>query len=93
MKSKLVAATIVAGLGALAVPQAASAQALGIYGNLGYSHTTEDDAKLGGVTGRLGVDFGPYAAVEGEATFGVKDDTIAGANVSLDHQIGVYGVG
>ncbi len=49
------------------------------------------------MTGRLGYKFTPHFGVEGEATFGVDDDTttVGGVPVKVDlnHQYGVYGVG
>jgi hypothetical protein len=71
----------------------AQAQEADIYAGVGYSHLDADDATLGGITGRLGVGFGPYFGIEGEATFGVNDDEIGGIDVELENQFGIYGVG
>ncbi|MBL8557539.1 MAG: porin family protein [Hyphomonadaceae bacterium] len=79
---------------AAAIGFAAPAQAqTGAYVNGGYTHYDADDVTLGGVTGRLGYRFHPNVAVEGEASFGVKDDNVGPVNVELDHAIGVFGVG
>ena len=43
----------------------------------------------GGITGRVGVNFGPNFAVEGEGSFGVKGDS----GTELDSEIGVFAVG
>ena len=40
-------------------------------------------------TGRVGVNFGPNFAVEGEGTFGVKDD----GGTELDSELGLFAVG
>ncbi|RZJ94863.1 MAG: porin family protein [Brevundimonas sp.] len=58
------------------------------YGTLGYSQLDHSDGDLGAVTGRVGAKFNRYLGVEGEASFGVKDDdfTVAGVDGSLEHQ-------
>lgn len=71
----------------------AQAQQTGAYANAGYTHFNADDVTLGGVTGRAGYRFHPNFAVEGEATFGVKDDNVGPATVELDNAVGVFGVG
>jgi hypothetical protein len=90
MKTLLAAA---AGLALLAGASAASAES---YASVGYSHIKADDSgvdvTLGGVTGRLGVNLNPWFGVEGEVSVGVKDDTIAGTDVKLKHEIGVFAV-
>lgn len=69
------------------------------YGSIGYSHLDARDADvdLGAVTGRLGAKFNPYFGVEGEASFGVRDDsvTIAGATADIEHEYdaAAYAVG
>jgi hypothetical protein len=88
MKLKL---ALAAGVALLAVPafSSASAQAANMYVSGGYSSFDGNGATLGGITGRLGVGFGPNLGVEGEATFGVDDD----AGLELDNEFGVFGVG
>lgn len=78
----------------------AFAQATGVYAGGGYSHFDGEDASVGGITGRLGVGFGDFLAIEGEASFGIVDDdvTLPGSpptnvTVELDNAFGVYGVG
>jgi opacity protein-like surface antigen len=84
------ALTAIAAVIGLAAP--AHAQT-GAYVNGGYTHYDAGDVTLGGVTGRAGYKFHPNFAVEGEASFGVKDDNIGAATVELDHAVGVFGVG
>ena len=68
----------------------AQAQTSGVYVSGGYTHFDGDGgAELGGITGRVGVNFGQNFAVEGEGTFGVKDD----GGTELDSEIGVFAVG
>lgn len=85
MKLLIVAAAAVSAL-ALAAPAAAST-----YINLSYAFIDDDDASLGALGGRFGWrSMGPLG-VEGEASFGVKDDTVGGAKVKLNSQFAVYG--
>jgi len=88
MKSLMIAASAAA-LSLAAVPAVVQAQA---YGTIGYAGVEADDANLGALQGRLGYKFNPYLAVEGEAAFGIKDDTVSGVDVKLKHEIGVFGV-
>lgn len=67
----------------------ASAQQADIYLNGGYTQFDGNGADLGAVTGRVGVGFGKYFAVEGEASIGVNDDS----GVELDNELGLFGVG
>ncbi|WP_332771761.1 porin family protein [Phenylobacterium sp.] len=99
MKSLATAAAFAA-IAAAALPMAAQAQDLGpttFYGSAGYSHADLDDVKLGAITGRVGARFGQYLGVEGEAGFGVKDDTVrvgaTNVDVELKNSFAVYGVG
>jgi len=90
MKAIAVLAALAAAVG-LGAP--ADAQETGVYANGGYTHYDAGDTTLGGATGRLGYRFNPNFAVEGEASFGVKDDNVGAVNVELDHAVGVFGVG
>jgi hypothetical protein len=89
MKFKL---ALVAAAATLAVPtvMSASAQEANVYINAGYTQFNGNNggADLGAITGRVGVGFGKYFAVEGEASFGVDDD----GGVELDNEIGLFGV-
>ncbi|HOZ27103.1 MAG TPA: porin family protein [Hyphomonadaceae bacterium] len=68
----------------------AQAQTSGVYVSGGYTQFDgEGGADLGGITGRVGVNFGPNFAVEGEGSFGVKGDS----GTELDSEIGVFAVG
>ena len=87
MKRLLVTTSLIlAGAGA-ALP--AAAQQADIYVNGAYTYLDSDSTELGGLTGRLGVNFGSYLGAEGEATVGIQDD----GNVELDNEFGIYGVG
>ena len=68
----------------------ANAQQSGVYVSGGYTYFDGDGgAQLGGITGRVGVNFTPNFAIEGEGTFGVTDDS----GTELDSQFGAYVVG
>ena len=68
------------------------------YGSLGYSQMEADgtDAELGAVTGRFGAKLTPYFGVEGEGSFGVRDDevTIGAVTADVEHKydLAAYGV-
>ena len=70
-----------------------------VYGSVGYSvlDPTDLDAKLGAITGRIGMHFNPYIGGELEALAGVKDDTATVSSVDvkvkLNSEEGVYVVG
>ena len=88
MKLKLA----LAAAAALAAPafMTANAQAANVYVSGGYTHFDGDGGgELGGLTGRVGVGFGQHFAVEGEASFGVKDD----GGLELDNELGLFAVG
>jgi opacity protein-like surface antigen len=98
MKFGIVGAAAAAAL-AFAFASSASAQDLKptFYGNLGYSFIQGDgDVDLGAIHGRLGARLHPYFGVEGEAAFGVKDETqTAGANTAtakLSHELSAFAV-
>lgn len=65
-------------------------------GSVGYTHLDGDDGSLGAVTGRIGAKISRYIGVEGEASFGVKDEdiTVGGVDGSLEHEYdaAIYGV-
>jgi hypothetical protein len=102
MKSLVVAAASAAAL--LAVPGLAQAQDMGatsLYGTVGYANFDADDVNLGAIQARLGARFGPYFGVEGEAAFGIDDDSIdtglapplpTSVDVELNHELGLFGV-
>ena len=68
----------------------------GMYGTLGYSQLDGSDGDLGAVTGRLGSRLNRNLGVEGEVSFGVRDDDISfGAvdgSLELEYDAAVYGV-
>ena len=67
-----------------------------VTGSIGYTQLDGDDGDLGAITGRLGYDFTRNLGIEGEASFGVKDQdvTFGGVDTTLEHQYdaAVYGV-
>lgn len=88
MKTLMIAASA-AVLSLAAMPAAAHAQA---YGTIGYAGVDAEGANLGALQGRLGYKFTPMFGVEGEAAFGISDDTVSGVDVEMKHEIGVFGV-
>jgi outer membrane immunogenic protein len=82
----LIAAAAAATALALAAPASAET-----YVNLGYSMLDDSDVNLGAVTGRLGWKSMTPFGIEGEASFGVNDDEIAGVKVELNSQWAIYG--
>lgn len=68
----------------------ANAQQSGVYVSGGYTHFDGDGgAELGAITGRVGVNFSPNFAIEGEASVGVTDDS----GTELDSELGAFVVG
>lgn len=99
IKSFAAAAAIAAALvGAPALAQPLSMPTdTHVYGTLGYSQGSYEDVDLGAVTGRLGLRFGRFFGVEGEASVGVAGDdvNVSGTKVDVDlnHDLGAYAVG
>ncbi len=95
MKTLFASTVAVAAL--LAAPAMAQNVVPEYYGTLGYSQLDASDGDLGAVTGRLGAKFNPYFGVEGEASFGVRDDSfnVAGVPVDIEHEydLAAYAVG
>ncbi len=85
-RSVLVAGAVVA---AASAALSAQAQEANIYINGGYTQFDGNNVDLGAITGRVGVGFGPYFGVEGEASFGVDDD----GGIELDNELGLFGFG
>ncbi|MDP2261295.1 MAG: porin family protein [Caulobacter sp.] len=88
MKTLMIAASA-AVLSLAAMPAAAQAQA---YGTVGYAGVDAEGANIGALQGRVGYKFNPVLAVEGEAAFGIQDDTVSGIDVKMKHEVGVFGV-
>lgn len=87
MRNILLATAALSLLAAPAMAQSMSSPTY--YGTLGYSQLDHSDGDLGAVTGRLGAKLNPYFGVEGEASFGVKDDefTVApGVDGKIEHE-------
>ncbi|HEY8617470.1 porin family protein [Phenylobacterium sp.] len=99
MKALLAAASAAAiAMVAPAIAQAQTAPTTGVYGSIGYAQTDFDDVDLGAIQGRLGWRGGTWFGVEGEAAFGVKDDSVdlgggIDADVEVKRQLGIYAVG
>ena len=55
-----------------------------VSGSVGYTVLDGDNANLGAVTGRVTAKVNPYFGVEGEASFGVKDDEVSFGGVTGD---------
>ncbi|MEY4555156.1 MAG: hypothetical protein RL093_275 [Pseudomonadota bacterium] len=55
-----------------------------VSGSVGYTVLDGDDANLGAITGRVTARMSPYFGVEGEASFGVKDDDVTVGTVTGD---------
>ncbi|RYE54003.1 MAG: porin family protein [Rhizobiaceae bacterium] len=87
----------VAALTVIAAPAAAqSVTSPQLTGSVGYTHFDSDEGDLGAISGRLNARFNQYFGVEGEASVGVKDETldVAGTDVRVEHKYdaAVYGV-
>ena len=82
---KLAAATILVS----SVASVASAQDSGVYVNLGINAIEFEAYSLGG---KLGYNINEYLGVEGEASFGISDDTTDGIETGVDTAFGAYAV-
>jgi len=86
-----------AAISMFAVPaMAQTVQSPSYYGTLGYTQLDGSQGDLGAVTGRAGAKFTPNLGVEGEVSFGVRDEdiTVAGVDGKLKHEYdaAIYGV-
>ena len=88
MKYALAAAAVAA----LFAVTPAVAQDMSTYGSIGYSNIDVDPVNLGGATLRFGM-RGAHFGGEVEGSFGIKGDSVAGLDVDLNNEIGVYAVG
>ncbi len=90
------AAATVAGLPAIAQAQDA-ADNIGAYVNIGGAYASQDGIHLGAIQGKVGYRLHPNFGVEGEAAFGVDDDSLtvgtATAKIELSHQFAAYVIG
>jgi outer membrane immunogenic protein len=95
MRNVLLSATALSLLAAPAMAQSFSDPQW--TGSVGYTHLDSGDNSLGAVTGRVGAKLSRYIGVEGEASFGVKDEdiTIGGVDGSVEHEYdaALYAVG
>ena len=95
-RTVLAAATAVAS--AIALAPSASAQ---LYGGAGLTVFQADfddqDINIAAAMGRLGWEFNPFFAVEGEAAFGIAEDEVdvlgTPVDVGVDSGFGVFAVG
>lgn len=81
-----------AALSLMAAPALAQDPGSNVYGTIGYSHIDADGADLGALTGRIGTRFTPNLGIEGEASIGVKNDTVGGVKAELEYDLSVYGI-
>lgn len=90
MNKSLIAATAAA-VALIAAP--AMAQDLEGYVNLGASYIDADgDADLGAATIRVGAIYKSYFGIEGEASVGLIDDSVFGADINMNRQAAIYAV-
>ena len=82
MRNILLATAALTLVAAPAMAQSLSAPQ--VTGSVGYTVLDGDNANLGAVTGRLTAKVTPYFGVEGEASFGVKDDDVSFGGVTGD---------
>jgi len=93
MKKTLFAAAAAVALSLVAAPAfAQDAKETVVYGSIGYANIGDDFVDLGGAQVRLGAKVHQYFGIEAEGTIGLVDDSIAGIDIDLEHQIGIYGV-
>lgn len=57
-----------------------------------YSNFDTDGADIGALTARGTYFINPHVGIEGEASIGIDDDQVAGANVELDSSFAAFGV-
>lgn len=89
MKKSLIAATAVA---AALVAAPAMAQDISWYGSVGYSVLDDDTFNFGAIDGRIGGRT-QHFGLELDGAVGVKDDSVLGVDVELNHTVAVYAVG
>lgn len=92
MKKALIAAAAVALSLAAAPAFAQDTKDVQVYGSIGYAYLGDDFVDLGGAQLRLGAKVHQYFGIEAEGTIGLVDDSIAGIDVDLEQQVGVYAV-
>jgi len=89
---------VLASLAAAAIVSPALAQTAsegssnGFSASVGYSHWDADDGSLGAVTARGRYMFTKYLGGEVEASFGVKDESSYGVDISIDNSFGGFAV-
>lgn len=86
MRNVLLATAALTLIAAPAMAQSLSAPQ--VQGSVGYTQLDGGDATLGAITGRVNAKVSRFIGVEGEASFGVKDDDVSfgGVDGSLEHE-------
>jgi outer membrane immunogenic protein len=64
-----------------------------VYVNGGYNHLQSGSINTGTIQGRVGYEFTPNFAIEGEAGIGAVTDKVAGVNLRTRGTLGAFGVG
>ncbi|MFN3669893.1 MAG: porin family protein [Brevundimonas sp.] len=82
MRNVLLATAALTLIAAPAMAQSVSSPQ--VSGSVGYTVLDADDASLGAITGRVTAKINPWFGVEGEASFGVRDDDVSFGGVSGD---------
>ncbi|WP_372707962.1 porin family protein [Brevundimonas sp.] len=86
MRNLLLATAALTLLAAPAMAQSVSAPQ--VSGSIGYTQLEADGVELGAITGRLNAKVSRFIGVEGEASFGVKDEDVSfgGIDGTLEHE-------
>lgn len=86
MRNLLLATAALTLLSAPAMAQSVSAPQ--VSGSIGYTQLEADGVELGAITGRLNAKVSRFIGVEGEASFGVKDEDVSfgGIDGTLEHE-------
>lgn len=79
-------------LSAVALTAGVSAQDRTVDLSIGYDRVDFDGLEFDAVSLRGGYNFTENFAVEGQASFGLSDETVGGVDVELNHSFGVFGV-
>ncbi len=62
------------------------------YINAGYNHFQANKSDTGTINGRVGYQYTPNFAIEGEGGLGINDDTVAGVDVRTRGTLGAFAV-
>jgi outer membrane immunogenic protein len=87
---------LAASVAAIALSSMAQAEDKSVSLGAGYERASVGDIDFDTVVFRAGYDFNQYFGVEGQANFGVGDQSVTAlgvtADVSLDYSVGLFGV-